>query len=48
MSKYEILRPCLWFAKGEFVDCVKFQNYFTPLAIRSLIKDGFIKIHLNN
>jgi len=46
MSQYEILRPCMWFAKGDFVECNKFQLYFTPLAIRSLIKDGFIRIHL--
>lgn len=44
MRKYEILRPCMWFAKGEFVEFSKFGEYFTPLAIRSLISDGFIKI----
>jgi hypothetical protein len=45
MFKYEILRPCLWFAKSEFVDSGKFQEYFTPKAIKSLIKYGYIKIH---
>ena len=47
MSKYEILRPCMWFAKGQFVECKKFQEYFTPKAIRSLINDRFILIHKN-
>lgn len=47
MSKYEILRPCMWFCKGQFVECSKFQEYFTPKAIRSLLKDGFILIHKN-
>jgi hypothetical protein len=45
MFKYEILIPCLWFAKSEFVDCKKFQEYFTPQAIKSLIEYGYIKIH---
>ena len=47
MSKYEILRPCMWFCQGEFIECKKFQEYFTPKAIRSLLKDGFILIHRN-
>lgn len=46
MSKYEILRPCLWFAKGEFIECSKFQKYFAPNGIKSLIEYGYIKIHL--
>jgi hypothetical protein len=44
MFKYEILRPCLWFAKTEIIDCKKFQEYFTPNAIKSLLSDGYIKI----
>jgi hypothetical protein len=45
MFKYEILRPCLWFAKSEFIDAKKFQLYFKPRAIKSLIEYGFIKIN---
>jgi hypothetical protein len=44
MFKYEILRPCLWFAKGQVVEVNKFKEYFTPHAIKSLIEYGFIKI----
>lgn len=48
MSKYEILRPCMWFAKGDFVPCEKVQEYFTAKAIRSLLEYGFIKIFVYN
>lgn len=44
MFKYEIIRPCLWFAKGEFVKVEKFKEYFTPAAIKSLLNYGYIKI----
>lgn len=47
MIKYEILRPCMWFCKGEFIEVNKFQEYFTCKAVKSLLSDGFIKIHLN-
>ena len=43
---YLILRPCLWFAKNDKVACDKFQEYFTSQAIRSLIEDKFIEIHM--
>lgn len=45
-SRYEILRPCLWFAKGEMVPVRVFQSYYTAKAIRSLIEYDYIKIHL--
>ncbi len=41
---YRILRPCLWFAVGDKVPYSKFQEYFTPKAIRSLIKNKMIQI----
>lgn len=44
MKHYEILRPCMWFAKGQIVRVEKFLEYFTPKAVRNLIKEGFIKI----
>lgn len=44
-SNYEILRPCLWFCKGQRVKFEDFSKYYTPLAIRSLIEYGYIKIH---
>ena len=44
MFKYEILRPCLWFAKGEFVEVGKFHEYFTSKAVKSLIEYHYIKI----
>lgn len=46
MGKYEILRSCLWFAKGDFIECEKFREYFTQKAIKSLLKDGYIKCHM--
>lgn len=45
-SEYEILRPCMWFCEGQFINTVKFQEYFTAKAIRSLLDDGFIKLHM--
>lgn len=44
-SEYEILRPCMWFATGQFIPTEKFMEYFTSKAIRSLLDDGFIKLH---
>jgi hypothetical protein len=44
---YEILRPCLWFAKGDKVEIEKFKLYFTSTAIKSLIDYEYIKIKTN-
>ena len=44
MFKYEILRPCLWFAKGEIVAVDKFKEYFTANGIKSLLQYEYIKI----
>lgn len=41
---YEILRPCLWFAVGDRIEMNKFQEYFTPKAVKSLMEYGFIKM----
>ncbi len=43
LNKYEILRSCLWFAPTDKINCIKFEEYFTTKAIKSLIKDGFIR-----
>lgn len=48
MFKYEILRPCLWFAKGEIVEVDKFREYFTSTAIVSLLNEDFIKVTTKN
>ena len=34
----------MWFAVGEKVPCLKFQEYFTSKAVRHLIKDKMIQI----
>ena len=44
MKHYEILRPCLWFAKGQKIEIEKFKEYFTPTAIRSLLEYKYIQI----
>ncbi len=46
-SKYEMIRHCMWFCQGQMIDTVKFQEYFTPGAIRNLLDEGFIKLHMN-
>jgi hypothetical protein len=43
LSKYYLInRPLLWFAKDEKIHSSKLQEYFTPQAIRSLLKYEFI------
>lgn len=42
-SGYEILRSCLWFAKGQKVSAQKMKEYFTDKAIGSLSSDEYIK-----
>lgn len=41
---YLVLRPLLWFAKGEMIETSKMREYFTPKAITSLLKFEFIVI----
>ena len=42
--KYRILRPCLWFAKGDVVSYGKLLSYYTPSAIVSLTNDRFVEL----
>lgn len=42
--QYKIERPCLWFAKGDRISIEKFQAYFTPAAVESLLANRYIKI----
>lgn len=41
--EYEILRPTLWFCKGDVLTSDKLETKFTPEAFVELIKYGFIK-----
>lgn len=41
--KVKILRPCLWFAKGDLIDLSKFLEYFTGRAIDSLVEYKYIE-----
>jgi hypothetical protein len=41
--KIRILRPCLWFAKGDIIEQSKFLEYFTGNAIENLIKYEYIE-----
>jgi hypothetical protein len=45
-SYYIVLRPILWFAKGDKVTPDKLNEYFTSKAIRSLLDYDFIVIHI--
>jgi hypothetical protein len=45
-ARYLILRPCLWFAKGEMVEVDKFQSYYTTKAVKSLLDYNYIQIIL--
>jgi glutamine synthetase type III len=40
----EILRPCLWFCKGQVITYEKMSEYYTKKAIDSLLEYGYIKI----
>jgi hypothetical protein len=42
--KYEILRPCLWFCKGDKVEVKDLHGYFLQNAIDKLVEDEFIKL----
>lgn len=44
---FQILRPCLWFAKDQKIETTKFRKYFTNKAIKDLEKYGFIKLIYN-
>jgi hypothetical protein len=41
--KYLILRPTLWFCKGDEVSVKNFDRYFTQEALTQLINYGFIQ-----
>lgn len=43
-SKVIIIRPCLFFAKGDRIPLQKFREYFTEKSIESLSKDEFIRL----
>lgn len=40
---YKILRPTLWFCKGDEVSVDQFEKYFTHEALTQLINYGFIQ-----
>lgn len=42
---YEVLRPLLWFAKGDMVGIELLQSYYTMKAVKSLLDYDYIKIH---
>lgn len=41
---YKLLRPCLWFCKGDTVTTSVFNKYFKQAAIEQLIQYGFIEL----
>lgn len=41
---YKLLRPCLWFCKGDTVTSSEFNKYFKEAAIEQLIQYGFIEL----
>lgn len=43
MKKYLILRPCLWFAKGDKVTHQKFCKYYTEKALQDLIDCDYVR-----
>ncbi len=43
MKNYKIIRPCLWFARGEIITPEKLSEYYTSLAIGSLLKYKYIE-----
>ena len=42
-KEYKLLRPCLWFCKGDTVATSEFNKYFKQAAIEQLIQYGFIE-----
>ena len=42
--KYKILRPTLWFCKGDEVEVSKMYEYFTAQGIKELIQYGYLQI----
>ncbi len=43
-NNIEILRPCLWFAKGQIIPYSKMEEYYTHKSILSLLEYKYIKI----
>lgn len=43
-NNIEILRPCLWFAKGQVIPYSKMEEYYTHKSILSLLEYKYIKI----
>lgn len=43
-NNIEILRPCLWFAKGQVITYSKMKEYYTHKSILSLLEYKYIKI----
>jgi len=43
MKSYKMLRPCLWFARGEVIMHEKFALYYTSHAINNLLSYKFIE-----
>jgi len=43
-NNIEILRPCLWFAKGQVIPYNKMEEYYTHKSILSLLEYKYIKI----
>lgn len=48
MKQYKILRPCLFFYRGQVITSEQLQQYFTPIGISKLVADGFITSIENN
>ena len=44
---YMILRPCLWFVRGQKVEKEKFHKYFTEEALEQFFLYGYIEKYNN-
>lgn len=42
--KYEVLRPCLWFYKGQEVHKSEIEKWFTKEAFDQLVECGYIEL----
>ena len=43
-KQYKLIRPCLWFCKGDTVTTSEFNKYFKQDAIEQLIQYDFIEL----
>jgi hypothetical protein len=41
--KYEVIRPLLWFCKGDLLEVEQITKYFKDNAIEELIKYSYLK-----